>query len=71
MLLAVGDGVSSLDTTRRTYVFRYPSADHFIEHFRSCYGPMHKAFSSLDADGREALERELEELVGDWNVSRD
>ena len=32
-------GVSSLDTTRRTYVFRYLSAAHFIEHFRSYYGP--------------------------------
>lgn len=67
----LGDGVSSLDTTRRTYAFRYPSAEHFIEHFRSYYGPMHKAFGSLDADGREALEKNLKELIGDWNISGD
>lgn len=67
----LGDGASSLDTTRRTYVFRYPSAEHFIEHFRSYYGPMYKAFSALDADGREALERDLKELIGYWNVSGD
>lgn len=66
-----GDGVSSLDTTRRTYVFHYPSADHFIEHFRSYYGPIYKAFASLDADGCEALEKDLKELIGHWNVSDD
>jgi SAM-dependent methyltransferase len=65
----LGDGVSSLDTTRRTYVFRYLSAAHFIEHFRSYYGPMHNAFDSLDADGREALESDLKELIGYWNIS--
>jgi len=67
----LGDGVSSLDTTRRTYTFRYHSAEHFIGHFRSYYGPMHRAFDSLDEEEREALERDLEELIGDWNVSGD
>jgi len=67
----LGDGVSSLDYARRTYVFRYLSANHFIEHFRSFYGPMHKAFTSLDTDGREALESDLRELIGNWNVSGD
>jgi hypothetical protein len=67
----LGDGVSSLDTTRRTYVFRYLSADHFIEQFRSYYGPVHKAFESLDEDGREALENDLKQLIGEWNISGD
>jgi ubiquinone/menaquinone biosynthesis C-methylase UbiE len=67
----LGDGVSSLDSTRRTYVFRYLSADHFIEQFRSYYGPVHKAFESLDEDGREALENDLKELIGEWNISGD
>ncbi len=30
---------------------------------------MHKAFAALDADGREALESDLRELIGNWNVS--
>ena len=67
----LGEGVSSLDTTRRTYVFRYLSADHFIEQFRSYYGPVHKAFESLDEDGRDALENDLKELIGEWNISGD
>lgn len=67
----LGEGLFSLDPTRRTYSFRYPSAGHFIDHFRSYYGPMHKAFESLDPDGREALESDLRTLIADWNVSGD
>ena len=67
----LGDGVSSMETRRRTYVFRYLSADHFIEQFRSYYGPMHKAFDSLDPEEREALKSDLEELIDYWNISDD
>jgi SAM-dependent methyltransferase len=67
----LGEGVSSLQTTRRTYVFRFLSAEHFVEYFRDYYGPMLRAFESLDANGREALARDLEELLEEWNTSRD
>ena len=30
--------------------FRYRSAAHFIEVFRTWYGPVHKAFAALPAD---------------------
>ncbi len=66
-----GEGVSSLQTTRRTYFFRYPSAAYFVEYFRDYYGPTLKAFESLDETGREALARDLEELLEDWNTSGD
>jgi hypothetical protein len=45
--------------------------DRIIVHFRSYYGPMHKAFDSLDPDGREALKSDLKELIGYWNISGD
>ncbi|HET7478256.1 MAG TPA: class I SAM-dependent methyltransferase, partial [Rubrobacteraceae bacterium] len=35
----LGEGVSSLNTTRRSYTFRYPSAPYFVEYFRNYYGP--------------------------------
>jgi ubiquinone/menaquinone biosynthesis C-methylase UbiE len=66
-----GEGVSSLHTTRRSYAFRYLSAEHFVETFRNYYGPVHKAFESLDAAGQEALARDLEELLHNWNTSGD
>jgi ubiquinone/menaquinone biosynthesis C-methylase UbiE len=67
----LGEGVTSLQTTRRTFVFRFLSAEHFVEYFRDYYGPMHRAFESLDANGREALARDLEELLEEWNTSGD
>jgi SAM-dependent methyltransferase len=65
----LGEEVSSLEATRRSYVFRYLSPGHFVETFRSYYGPVHKAFESLDAAGQDALARDLEELVHAWNTS--
>ena len=66
-----GEGVSSLRTTRHSYTFRALSAEHFIESFRTYYGPVHKAFESLDAAGQESFARDLEELLHDWNTSGD
>jgi ubiquinone/menaquinone biosynthesis C-methylase UbiE len=66
-----GEGISSLHTTRRSFAFRYLSAEHFIEYFRTYYGPVHKAFESLNAAGQEALARDLEELLYNWNTSGD
>ena len=66
-----GRKISSLEITRRSYLFRYLSAEHFIEVFRTYYGPVHKAFESLDAAGRDALAGDLEELLNSWNTSGD
>lgn len=66
-----GEGVSSLQTRRRTYVIRYPSAQYFIEYFRQYFGPAVKAFEALDPVGQDALARDLEELMNLWNTSGD
>ena len=67
----LGEGVASLEVTRRTYMFRYLSAGHFVEFFRSYYGPTLKAFEALDPDGQEALAKDLKELLEHWNISGD
>ncbi len=66
-----GEGISSLHATRRSYAFRALSTKHFIESFRTYYGPVHKAFESLDAETREALKSALKELIDYWNISGD
>ena len=66
-----GEAVSSLHTTRHSYAFRSLSAEHFIESFRTYYGPVHKAFESLDAAVQDAFARDLEELIHNWNISGD
>jgi ubiquinone/menaquinone biosynthesis C-methylase UbiE len=58
-----GDGISSLTTERRDFAFRYESAAHFIDVFRSFYGPTHKAYAALDEAGRAKLTADLESLL--------
>lgn len=49
--------------TPRIFNFRDRSAAHFIDVFRTWYGPMHKAFAALPADQAMVLERDLTELL--------
>ncbi len=66
-----GDGVASLRAERRAFVFRYRSFDHWLEVFRTYYGPVTKAFGSLDADRQEAYAADLRSLVAQLNRSGD
>jgi hypothetical protein len=68
---SLGDGVGSLQTRRRSFVWRFPSARHHVEFMRGYYGPLNKAFETLDEGGQEALEGELISLVEHYNRSDD
>ena len=57
------DGAAAIDHTVREFAFRYESSDHFVDIFRTFYGPVHKAFAALDADGQAALEADLLALL--------
>lgn len=59
----IGDSVASISAQKRYFDFRYASATHFIDVFRTYYGPMRNAFAVLDERGRAELERELEILL--------
>jgi ubiquinone/menaquinone biosynthesis C-methylase UbiE len=62
---------SSLIAESRHFVFRYRSAQHFLDVFREYYGPMLKAFEALNAGGRKALSKDIIELLGCFNKSGD
>ena len=62
---------SSLVARPRNFVFRYRSAEHFLDVFRRYYGPMLKAFEALQESGRAALSRDIIELIGRLNTSGD
>ena len=62
-----GDTAAAIVVTPRIFNFRYRSAAHFIEVFRTWYGPIHKAFAALPADGAVALERDLTDLLNSMN----
>jgi len=56
-------GVAELKFARRFYHFDYPfSPEAVVEFFRANYGPMTRAFASLDANGQEKLRAELVQL---------
>jgi ubiquinone/menaquinone biosynthesis C-methylase UbiE len=57
--------IFSIET--KQFVFRHPTADHWIELFRNYYGPTHKAFAALDDAGKASLRQALEELLQKFN----
>jgi ubiquinone/menaquinone biosynthesis C-methylase UbiE len=58
-----GAGAASIEVVPRTFTFRYRSPAHFVDVFRTWYGPVHKAFEALDADAGARLEDELMALA--------
>jgi len=64
-----GPQASDLRCVRRHFNFRYRSAAHWIEVFRTFYGPTHKAFAALDAERQSQLSTAIAELLGRWNVA--
>ena len=58
-------------TASRHFTFRYRSPAHFMEVFRTYYGPMNKAFAALDGDRQAALLGDLMTLIESRNRSGD
>jgi ubiquinone/menaquinone biosynthesis C-methylase UbiE len=55
----------------RDFVFRYRSPEHFLDVFRTYYGPMLKAFDALDATNQQRLRGDLLELIASLNRADD
>jgi SAM-dependent methyltransferase len=55
----------------KAFVFRYCSADHFLDVFRTFYGPVHKAFLALDPAGQVALANDLRATIMRFNTTTD
>jgi len=68
---AFGPAAAQVVAEPRSFVFRYLSPRHFLDTFRAYYGPALKAFEALDAAKREALARDIVDLVGRFNRSGD
>ncbi|MCC6967370.1 MAG: class I SAM-dependent methyltransferase [Nitrospira sp.] len=62
----LGRGLSDLRLVRRDYPLNYPFPPaEVVDLFRLYYGPINRAFASLDAEGGAQLHRDLEAL---WTV---
>ena len=56
---------------QRQFTFRYRSPEHWLDVFRTWYGPLHKAFAALPESGQSALKRDILALIGRFNHSGD
>jgi len=66
-----GAQASAIDVTPKQFAFRYRSAEHMLEIFRSFYGPVLKAFAALDPAVQPLLARDLLALLGRFNRAGD
>lgn len=66
-----GANAASIHAVPRDFMLRYLSATHFIDVFRTYYGPMVKAYATLDDGKREALTDDLENLITRFNRAED
>jgi ubiquinone/menaquinone biosynthesis C-methylase UbiE len=66
------EGIADLKCELRVYHFDYPfSPEGVVEFFRTNYGPMSRAFASLDGNEQEKLRRELVSLWSTHNKAVD
>lgn len=59
LLTLFGDTIQELRVTPRNFVFRYRSAQHWLDVFRTYYGPTVKVFEALDGERQSALAQEI------------
>jgi ubiquinone/menaquinone biosynthesis C-methylase UbiE len=62
---------SDIAAEPRMFVFRYRSPEHWLDVFKTFYGPMLKAFAGLEPNAQEALTGDLLALVGHFNRASD
>ena len=67
LLALFGSQAASIAATPRYFNFRYRSAAHFIEVFRTWYGPVHRAFAALPEEKAIALEADMTALLNSMN----
>jgi SAM-dependent methyltransferase len=64
-------GARSILTESRLFIFRYRSPSHFLDVFKTYYGPVLKAFAALEPAKQEELHNDLHALIVRMNRSGD
>lgn len=67
MVELFGPKAADIKVERKQFVFRYRSAEHWIDVFSKFYGPLLKALESIDESARTALRTELAALLAQAN----
>ncbi len=66
-----GPASADIAVQTREFTFRYRSPEHWIEVFRTKYGPVLKAFDAFDAGGKASLAAYLEAIIARFNRATD
>src|SRR6516162_9336600 len=66
-----GSQANSIKAESRGFNFRYRSPEHFLDVFKTFYGPVLKAFAALDAASQQDLHNDLYALIVRMNKSGD
>jgi len=62
---------SEIKINKRTALFRYKSVEHFIEFFKTYFGPILKTFEALDEQQQNQYQKDIEQKVIQFNQSGD
>ena len=62
---------ASIRAEPRNFVFRYRTPEHWLEVFKTYYGPLLKAFATLEPAAQSTLASELLALIGRFNRASD
>ena len=66
-----GAAATTIKAEPRQFIFRYRSPEHFLDIFKSYYGPMLKAFAALNETDQKSLRSDLLALIGRMNRAED
>lgn len=66
-----GAKAKDISFEKTAFVFRYRSAETFMDIFRTYYGPVHKAFLSLDAGAQSRLHDDLMATIKGFETATD
>jgi len=66
-----GHAAAAIQIRPVQFNFRYQSPEHWLDLFRTYYGPVHKAFETLNADQSELLALDILSLIRSLNQADD
>jgi SAM-dependent methyltransferase len=66
-----GDAVGSMEITRRSALFRYRNNQHWIDVFRTYFGPIIATLAALDDERRQRYLADLDGILTRFNRSQD
>ncbi|MBX2867355.1 MAG: class I SAM-dependent methyltransferase [Acidiferrobacterales bacterium] len=66
-----GQHAENIEIRSKMFNFRYASPQHWVDVFRTYYGPFHKAILALDEEQGNQLQQDAINLIGKLNVAKD